>query len=329
MIVLESISARGVAERGRPRPVLNRISLEHRTGVLAILGAPKDGTSLLLDVIDGSARPSAGRVRVLDTTPEGARARLARVTLDAPLPEELTVEEVANVAGVLRGEPGLSAAERLGALGLGTLARRRVRSLTTEERRAVALALALTGTKTEVILVEEPLASLDPTAPRLVVDLLRRRSMTASVVVTTGSARDAARLADRIGVLTGGVLLPLAPVDLQQAAFAPQGMASMRVVVSPASGKAGAAALAGILGADASVMRVETTAYAAGAAVALTVTGDDAGRLARALTHAIAAAGVDVELIEPSALSVDALRAALAAREVSPPPGSLPPRAGA
>jgi len=324
MIELAGVSARGPAERGRPRVVLTKVSLEQRAGVLGIVGAPKDGTSLLLDLIDGTAPPASGRVVVLGGSPDAVRARLARVSLEAPLPDALRVDEVCDLAADLRGEPRRSAEEILGALGIGALARRRVRSLALEERRAVALAIAV-GSKAEVLLIEEPLALLDPVAPRLVVDALRARAASACVIVTTASPRDATRLADRLGVLTSGIYSQLPP-ELAHMSLGPEGGASILVVVAPTHGKSGAAALAGILGGDDAVARVETATYAAPSeAVSVVVSGRDLARLSRAVTHAIATARVDVELVEASTLSLDAIRAALAARAMSPPPGSLPP----
>ncbi|MBX3220199.1 MAG: hypothetical protein KF795_06740 [Labilithrix sp.] len=325
MIALAGVSARGAAERGRPRPTLTFVSLEHRAGVLGVIGAPKDGTSLLLDTIDGAAKPTAGRVVVLDGTPDAARPRVARVSLEAPLPEALRVDEVCDLASDLRGEPRRAAADKLGAIGVAALAGRRVRSLALEERRAVLLALALGSSKVDVLLIEEPLALLDPVAPRMVVDALRARAASACVVVTTASPRDATRLADRLGVLTAGTYAPLPP-ELAYTGVGAEGVASIRLVVAPAHGKRGAAALAGILGGDDAIARVETSAYTApSGAVAVLVAGRDLALVARAVTRAIATTRVDVELLEPSTLSLDAVRAALAARAASPPPGSLPP----
>ncbi|MBX3202567.1 MAG: ATP-binding cassette domain-containing protein [Labilithrix sp.] len=324
MIALQAVSARGKAERGALRPTLTTVSLEHRRGVLGIVGATKDGTSLLFDLLDGSASPSSGRVVVLEGTPDAARSRVARVSLDAPLPEALRVDEVCALAADLRGEPRRAAHETLGVLGIAALGGRRVGSLAREERRAVALAIAL-GAKVDVLLLEEPLAWLDPVAPRLTIDALRARAASACVVVATASPRDATRLADELGVLTAGVYTPLPPA-LAYTSLGPEGGASIRIVVAPAQGKRGAAALAGVLGGDDAVLRVETSPFAAPpGAVAVVVTGRDLALLARAVTSAIASTRVDVELVEPSTLSLDAIRAALAARAASPPPGSLPP----
>ncbi len=313
---------RGLFERAQARVALANVSLEHDRGVLGIIGAPKDGTTLLLDVIDGTVQPLRGRVAVFGADPRAARPRVARVSLEAPLPDALKVEEVCDLAGDVRGEPRRPAGERLAVLGIGNLAGRRVRSLAIEERRAVALAIALTS-RADLLLVEEPLVSIEGVASSLVVDAIRARAASSCIVVTTASARDATRLADRLSVLTAGIYSVLPP-ELAHMSLGPEGGASMRVVVSSAAGRAGAAALVGILSGVDAVARVETSTYAGGA-VAVIVSGRDLALLSAAVTHAIARARVDVELVEPSTLSLDAIRAALAARAMSPPPGSLPP----
>lgn len=321
---LAGASARGPAERGRARPVLANVNLQAERGVLAVLGAYKDGTGLLLDLIDGTTTPSAGKVVVLGSSPEKVRARVARVSLEAPLPEALCVEEVCELAADLRGEPRRAASEVLGKLGIANLANRRVRTLSLEERRTVALAIALSSTKVEVLLVEEPLAALDPVAPRQVVEALRARGAEASVIVTTASARDATRIADRLGVLTAGVYTPMGREDAHMGLG--KEAASMRVVVAPSAQKPGVASLVAALSGDPAVVRVETSSFAASAGGTLvSAWGPSLPLLSKAVTRAIAGARVEVELVEPSTLPLDALRAAMAARAASPPLGSLPP----
>lgn len=299
--------------------VLTHVSLEHHKGVLGIIGAPKDGTTLLCDVIDGAVKPSSGRVALFGGSPQAVRSRLARVSLNAPLPDALRVEEVCDLAGRVRGETEQSANDRLAVLGVTHLAARRTGSLALEERRAVALAIALTS-KAELMVLEEPLAAMDAVASSRVVAAIRARAASAAVVVTTASTRDAAQLADQLAVLTTGHYTALSS-ELVQMRIGPDGSAAMRVIVSPSVGKAGAAVLVGALSASDAVSRVETSAYGL-SGVAVVVSGRDLALLAAAVTHAIATARVDVELVESSPLSLDAIVAALAARAISPPPAS-------
>ncbi|GEM_PF-1503468 len=322
-VELVSVVARGPTERGRVPASLSNVSFYASAGVFAIVGAPRDGTLLLFDVIEGRVAPQVGRVAVLGVAPGQARSRVARVSMDAPLPDALRVEEICDVAADLRGEPRRPAVERLGVLGAAGLAKRRASTLSLEERRTVSLAIALTS-RADVLLVEEPLAALDPVASGFVIDALRARAANACVLVTTASARDATRAGDRLGLLTSGMFMPLAPEHAHVGVGAD--LASIRVLVSSAHGKAGAASLVGALSGHEAVLRVESSSAptTSGASV-VTAFGRDLALLANAVTRAIATARVDVDLVEPSTLPLDAIRAAMAARAASPPPGTPPP----
>jgi ABC-type multidrug transport system ATPase subunit len=285
VIELISVTARGRFERGRPRPVLAGVSLRAERGVLAIVGAPKDGTALLFDVVDGTIRPRAGRV--LAPPP----SLLARVAFGAPLPDALRVEEVAQLEAAIRGAVARKAAERLDVLGAAALASRPVASLSFEERRTAALALALTTTNADVVLLEEPLAMLDPVAPSRVREAVRAKAKDACVIVTTASQRDAAALGERFARLSAGALTSFDP-----AAEARGG--SIRIALAAAGERGAAARLATRLEDDTAVVSVETSEAPAGRWVV--AAGPDADRLALAVTRAIAAAGVDVDLVESS-----------------------------
>ena len=72
-----------------------------------------------------------------------------------------------------------------------------------------------------------------------------------------------------------------------------------------------AAGLVGALSADEAVASVDTAGFrSAGGAVALVVHGRDLSLLAKAVTRAIAETRVDVDLVQPSSLALDAIRAA-------------------
>jgi ABC-type multidrug transport system ATPase subunit len=324
VIELLDVSASKSAGRGRPRAALRRVSFQHRSGVLAIVGAERDGTALLGDLLDGTVRPERGRVLVAGA-PAGephARSKVARVPLDAPLPELLRVDEVCALSAELRGErEPADARTRLAALGCAELASRRIETLSLPERRTIAIAIALTGSAT-VIAIDEPLAVLASFAPRLAIEAIRAKGREAAIVVTTASSRDATALADELAILTSGAYATYASAEVA----AGGGRHEVRLVVSK-DGRRGAGVLAAALGERPEVRLVETSAYRGEAAIALTVSGSDPLVVARVVGEAIARTGVDVDRIESTPLPADAVRAALAVRAASPPPGSLPPPA--
>lgn len=289
-----SISLANVMARGVLGTKIDRISLEAGKGVTAIVGRPADGTTLLFDVLDGTVAPKLGTVT--------APASVARVTMDAPLPDAMTVAEVCALASDLRGE---APSDVLAPLDLASLAKRSTMSLAVDERRAVALAIAL-GSKAELILIEEPLAFLG-VATRVATDAIRTRAQTSCVLIITSSPRDATRVGDRIAVLVDGLLTPI-----EESNTVSSDAGSLVIVVSASQGREGAATLISALGRDPAVSSVEMGAFASGRATSLSVHGNDLGELAKAVTRAIARSKVNIDLIEPSILPLDAIRAQIA-----------------
>jgi ABC-type multidrug transport system ATPase subunit len=318
MIALEGLSAQISGDRTRPASSLQNVALTWEKGLLAIVGSPADGTTAFLEVLAGALPIRAGRVLVAGKAPEDARASVAWVPLDPALPDSLKVEEVCDLASRIRGEPLSTAASRLAPLGIEKLADRRVRSLSLGEVRAVALAFAISS-KAPILLIEEPLAKLDPAAPAKVIAALRQRANDGSaVIVTTASVRDATALADQLGMLTKGTFTHLPP----SLAHVGPGGARLRVVVA-ANAVSDVAPFIAELAKESSIATVETAAFAATrvlhAAVAVVVGGPDLLAVAKAIAGAAHRTGANVEAIESAVMPVEAIRARIA----PPHPGVL------
>lgn len=323
MITLANVHAKGAPAPGKPATMLRGVTLEHARGVLAIIGARVDGTTLLLSVLAGNDKPKSGKVAVSAKRPE-----IAFVPLDVVLPESLKVDEVVALADALRGAPKRPTSAVLATLGVEALGARPVRSLSRAETRSVALAIAL-ASPAKLLLIEEPVAHLDPVATARVGEVLRARAAAGAVVViTTASVRDATRLGDHLSVLTQGKITALPP---ELAHTGPEG-ARLRIVVA----KANAAALVGALAADGAVRTVETATFARAkseeaeesVATAVFVTGKDLLELAAAVNRASHETDTPVEAIESAVMPLDQIRAALAAPRTGPLPSLRPPPQG-
>ncbi|MFF2013309.1 ABC transporter ATP-binding protein [Streptomyces sp. NPDC058195] len=129
--------------------------------VCALVGPNGAGKSTLLALAAGLLRPSAGSVHVLGGTPAQTRPRMAFVAQDKPLYPQLTVEATLWAGAELNpGTWDRDVAEGIaGDLPRGT----RVRRLSGGQRTRLALALAL-GKRPELLLLDEPMADLDPLA---------------------------------------------------------------------------------------------------------------------------------------------------------------------
>ncbi|SFN02602.1 ABC-2 type transport system ATP-binding protein [Streptomyces sp. cf124] len=131
--------------------------------VCALVGPNGAGKSTLLAHAAGLLAPTEGTISVLGTTPAAARERIAYVAQDKPLYPQLTVAETLRLGRELNtGRWDQAVAERV--VDEGDLNRNaKIRSLSGGQRTRVALALAL-GKRPELLLLDEPMADLDPLA---------------------------------------------------------------------------------------------------------------------------------------------------------------------
>jgi len=135
--------------------------------VAALVGPNGAGKSTLLHLAVGLLRPDAGTVRVFGTAPYGNTAALADigfVAQDTPLYRDFTAAELITMGGRLnRRWDAALARDRLAQLGIPP--GKKVGKLSGGQRAQVALALAL-AKRPGLLLLDEPVASLDPLARR-------------------------------------------------------------------------------------------------------------------------------------------------------------------
>ncbi|MEV7425958.1 MULTISPECIES: ABC transporter ATP-binding protein [unclassified Streptomyces] len=140
--------------------------------VCALVGPNGAGKSTLLAHAAGLLAPTEGALRTLGSAePATVRERVAYVAQDKPLYPQLTIGETLRMGRELNpGRWDDAIAERVvegGGLGHAP----RVRSLSGGQRTRVALALAL-GKRPELLLLDEPMADLDPLARQQLMGVL-------------------------------------------------------------------------------------------------------------------------------------------------------------
>jgi NitT/TauT family transport system ATP-binding protein len=193
---------------------LERLSLDVRPGELVCLvGASGCGKSTLLNLVAGLEQPTAGRVEL--------RGRSALMFQEAALFPWLTVagnvELALRLRGVGRRERKAAAGALLHSVHLEGFGAKRPHELSGGMRQRVALARAF-AQEADVLLMDEPFGALDAMTRDLMHDELERlwaeRRLT--VLFVTHNVREAARLADRIVLLSSrpGRVVAEFPVDI-------------------------------------------------------------------------------------------------------------------
>lgn len=195
-----AFSLRGTSVLRNGHALLEAVDLEARTGTLILLTGPNGaGKTTLLRVLSGVMRPSGGELTILGRLAPVPRAtgRRVRAALDEPaFWPWMTAHGVIRTVADLSGEPAPAADHVLAELGLDAqrfaLKRsKRVKHFSQGMRKRLQVACVL-ALPADLILLDEPTASLDVAGARLVWEALARRlAQGATIVVAT---HDRARL---------------------------------------------------------------------------------------------------------------------------------------
>ena len=158
----------GLGKRYRRRWALSDCTLAIPAGhVVGLVGPNGAGKSTLLKMAVGLIAPTTGTIRVLGSRPAGGPGQLARigfVAQDAPVYARMSVANHLRAGAWLNPhwEAG-QAMNRIRQLGLDP--RQRAGSLSGGQRAQLALTLAV-AKQPELLILDEPVASLDPLARR-------------------------------------------------------------------------------------------------------------------------------------------------------------------
>jgi ABC-2 type transport system ATP-binding protein len=181
-----------------------------RGELFALLGTNGAGKTSTVELIEGLAAPSGGRVMVLGMDPyrerRKVRPRLGVMLQEGGFPSELSVAETLRMwAGCVSGARPV--AEALDLVGLRGRADVRVKQLSGGERRRLDLALALLG-RPEVLFLDEPTTGMDPEGRQKTWQLVRQvREQGTTILLTTHYLDEAENLADRIAIMHEGRLV--------------------------------------------------------------------------------------------------------------------------
>ncbi len=223
----DALVADGLTKRYRRTLALDHCSFAISEGaIVALVGPNGAGKSTLLHCATGLIRPSEGTISVLggapgDTTLPG----VGFVAQDAPLYRDFTADELLTMCDRLNADFDVAfGRERLRKVGVPL--DRRVDRLSGGQRAQVALCLAL-AKRPQLLLLDEPLASLDPLARReflsALVDAVAEEPVT--VILSSHLISDLERVCDHLLVLHSGHVQIIGETD--------QVLATHKILIGP------------------------------------------------------------------------------------------------
>jgi ABC-2 type transport system ATP-binding protein len=284
------VRTRGLTKRFGRVLALDSLDLEvPRGSIFGLLGPNGAGKTTTIRILTGLARASGGSatvggVDVSDDRPE-ARRRIGYLDQDPRFYSWMTGRELLELVGRLAGLSGAELSGRVATTlertGLAEAGRRRIGEYSGGMRQRLGIAQAVLH-EPELLILDEPVSSLDPEGRRDLLELIEGLRGQATVVVSTHVLADVERICDRVAILDRGRLVTEGPLaDLLEAHARP----IFKLVPAPGQGAA-VATLA---------ERLRTAAWAGAVDVAagtIRVTVSDAAAAAREILPLVVASGV-------------------------------------
>ena len=203
------LEARGVTKRFKEKTVLDQLDFTlPRGSVTGLLGKNGSGKTTLLKCMLGLQTPQSGTITVLGEDSRqlsgAAKARLAYVPQEISLYPWMKVRQVIAYTAAFYPRWNSTLIERL-IKDWEINPDDKVGPLSTGQLQKLGLLLAL-GHEPELLILDEPVASLDPSARRQFLATLLDIAMTGerTVLFSTHITSDLERVADRVAIMQSG-----------------------------------------------------------------------------------------------------------------------------
>lgn len=192
-----------------------------RNSIFAFLGPNGAGKSTTIKMLLGLTRPTNGSAKVfgLDTVKDsvGIRRRVGYLAQDPRFYSKMTARKTLDfVARFFYSGPSSAIDNRIGEtlelVGLTDLADRPIGSLSGGERQRLGIAQAQINYP-DLLILDEPAASLDPMGRRDVLGVMERLRKHTTILYSTHILSDVQRVSDTVAIMNKGELIAQASID--------------------------------------------------------------------------------------------------------------------
>ncbi|MBW7990241.1 MAG: ABC transporter ATP-binding protein [Planctomycetes bacterium] len=214
------VSIKELSKRFGRIQALNKVSFDiPSNSIFGLLGPNGAGKTTLFSIIADFLKADAGTVEVLGIDTRyisRLQGRLSILPQDAQFQRNVPILDQLVFFRLLAGRTKKQANEEvihsLELVGLKSVAKRRVGSLSHGMVKRLGIAQAFLGSP-EVILLDEPTAGLDPASARQIRDLVKQLQQHATIVVSSHNLDEVQELCDHVAILDHGNLVLAGSVD--------------------------------------------------------------------------------------------------------------------
>jgi ABC-type multidrug transport system ATPase subunit len=214
------VSIKELSKRFGRIQALKKVSFDiPSNSIFGLLGPNGAGKTTLLSIIADFLKADAGTIEVLGIDTRyisRLQGRLSILPQDAQFQRNVPILDQLVFFRLLAGRTKKQANEEvlnsLELVGLKSVAKRRVSSLSHGMVKRLGIAQAFLGSP-EVILLDEPTAGLDPASARQIRDLIKQLQQHATIAVSSHNLAEVQELCDHVAILDHGNLVLAGSVD--------------------------------------------------------------------------------------------------------------------
>jgi len=199
---------------------LTNLDLEvRRNSIFGFLGPNGAGKTTTIKLLLGLARPTAGSATLFGFDAEretlDVRRRIGYLAQDPRYYDYMTARQTLRFTGRFFFASGASLERHIGEIldlvGLADKADRPIKGFSGGERQRLGLAQAQIS-KPDLLILDEPAASLDPMGRRDVLEVMAKLRSHTTIFYSTHILEDVQRISDTVAILNGGKLIAQAPI---------------------------------------------------------------------------------------------------------------------
>jgi ABC-2 type transport system ATP-binding protein len=218
-LVIETHDLSKVYKEARALQGLNLAVKQH--SIFGFLGPNGAGKSTTIKILLGLIQPSGGRATIfgqdVQRSSVAIRKRVGYLAQDPRYYEHMTARQILGYTArfFYRGPKDLLEArlqEMLELVGLEDKADRPVRGFSGGERQRLGIAQAQVNYP-DLLILDEPAASLDPQGRHDVLDVMERLRKYTTIFYSTHILEDVQRVSDTVAILNRGKLIAEAPIS--------------------------------------------------------------------------------------------------------------------
>ncbi len=217
-----AITTTGLTKSYGGKTVLKALNLRvQKNSILGFLGPNGAGKTTTIKLLLGLARPTSGGATVFgrDILTESieVRKRVGYLTQDPRYYDILSARQTLRFRASLyfsgpKDEIEKKIQEKLELVGISDRADRPIKGFSGGERQRLGIALSLINSP-ELLILDEPAASLDPMGRRDVLDIMKKLRKDTTIFYSTHIIDDVQRVSDTVVILNQGELVAQGPIN--------------------------------------------------------------------------------------------------------------------